>query len=311
VACSALKRSYRDELRRTRDVRFVFLDADRSLVERRFEQRPRHFMPSELISSQFDALERPTEAEPDVLIIDASAPLERAVLGAVDFFAERSILRSWQTNAGPWTCAVRGESIASRKHVTDRAIVETVINLSVQRVLDIGCGEGWLARALGRAGMAVTGIDAMGSLIAEARRLGGGAFEVCSYADLANGRLEPRAFEAAVCNFSLLGHESVENLCRASRQYLVPAGYLVIQTLHPIAACGDHPYRDGWRSGSWSGFGEEFRDPPPWYFRTLSSWLALLRRTGFDLIDCREPAFSDAPMPSSIIFVARARKAEQ
>jgi carbohydrate kinase (thermoresistant glucokinase family) len=97
----------------------------------------------------------------------------------------------------------------------------------------------------------------------------------------------------------------VGSLCRAVRRYLVPSGYLVIQTLHPVAACGDHPYRDGWRQGNWSGFGPEFSDPAPWFFRTLSSWLALLRRSGYRLTDCREPTAPCAASPSSIIFVGQ------
>jgi len=62
--------------------------------------------------------------------------------------------------------------------VTNRAILDTVLALRARRVLDIGCGEGWLGRALGAEGVAVTGIDAVDSLIAEARRLGGATFAV-------------------------------------------------------------------------------------------------------------------------------------
>jgi carbohydrate kinase (thermoresistant glucokinase family) len=315
VACSSLKRAYRDTLRAANELQFVFLDADRSLIERRLEARADHFMPRELIGSQFEALERPHDAETDILTLDAAGPVDTAVRAAVDVFDRRSsltdaqeklILRSWHTNAAPWALAIREERIASRTLVTNRAIVDTVLALAVHDVLDIGCGEGWLARALGREGLAVVGVDAVDSLIAEARRLGGGAFETRSYADLAEGRFEHRDFDAAVCNFSLLGEESVESLCRAVRRYLAPSACLIIQTLHPVASCGDHPYRDGWRPGSWAGFGSEFGDPAPWYFRTLNSWLALLRRSGYELIDCREPTAPDAALPSSIIFVARA-----
>jgi 2-polyprenyl-3-methyl-5-hydroxy-6-metoxy-1,4-benzoquinol methylase len=315
VACSALKRTYRDVLRSARGVHFVFLDADRRLIERRLEARPEHFMPRTLIESQFDALERPDPTEGDVITIDAALPLDAAIRTAVEALGgrncaaniqEQSILRSWQLNAAPWTRAVREERVASRTLVTNRAILDAVLALPARRVLDVGCGEGWLARALNANGVAVTGIDAIGSLIAEARKLGGGTFAVCSYADLAEGRFEGRNFDAAVCNFSLLGGDSVERLCRTLRMYLAPSAHLVIQTLHPVASCGDQPYRDGWRPGSWSGFGPEFSDPAPWYFRTMSSWLALLQRCGYQPIDCREPSAPESRAPSSMIFVARA-----
>ena len=86
---------------------------------------------------------------------------------------------------------------------------------------------------------------------------------------------------------------------------------LIIQTLHPVAACGEQPYRDGWRAGNWRNFGAEFSDPAPWYFRTLESWFSLLLRSGFEMVECREPTAPDATAPASIIFVCKPSCAEQ
>src|SRR5499427_1079508 len=56
VACSALKRAYRDILiGDRRDVRLVFLKGDRDLISRRIAARADHFMPSTLLESQFAA----------------------------------------------------------------------------------------------------------------------------------------------------------------------------------------------------------------------------------------------------------------
>src|SRR2546423_6484511 len=63
VSCSGLKRTCRDLLRKGRpDVRMVFLDADRGLIERRLIARHGHFMKANMLDSQFEALEPP---EPD------------------------------------------------------------------------------------------------------------------------------------------------------------------------------------------------------------------------------------------------------
>src|SRR5262245_11668273 len=61
VACSALKRSYRDLLRTrgTADVRFVFLAGSRSLLLERLAGRRGHFMPPSLLDSQLGTLEEP------------------------------------------------------------------------------------------------------------------------------------------------------------------------------------------------------------------------------------------------------------
>jgi len=220
---------------------------------------------------------------------------------------EQQIIRSWHINAGPWAKAVQAGSIRSRRLVTDQAIVEAVLDVSPKRVVDLGCGEGWLVRALTRAGMKATGIDAVAELIAEAARFGEGEFQLCDYESIASRRWRSAPFDAAVCNFSLLGKQSVESLLEGIGQYLDGAGYLIVQTLHPVSACGDHPYQDGWRPGTWTGFGAEFSDPAPWYFRTLESWWAMLRRNGYEVEECREPTAPAASLPASVIFVCRSR----
>jgi gluconokinase len=74
VACSALKRVYRDILVHGRDdVRIVFLDGTRDLIARRLAARKGHFMPPGLLDSQFETLEPPQPSERPVTVsIDAS-----------------------------------------------------------------------------------------------------------------------------------------------------------------------------------------------------------------------------------------------
>jgi 2-polyprenyl-3-methyl-5-hydroxy-6-metoxy-1,4-benzoquinol methylase len=217
---------------------------------------------------------------------------------------EQHIVRSWHANAEPWSRAVRSGSIVSRTLATDLAVVEAIASLGVTRVLDVGCGEGWLTRALNSRGLTALGIDMVPTLITHARELGG-EFHITDYADLAAGARPFGRFDAAVCNFSLLGDDSVASLLAALPGQLVAGGRLVIQTLHPKSACADLPYEDGWRPGSWQGCGQDFSDPPPWYFRTLGSWGALIERSGFVLEEQREPAVPGTSMPASVIFICR------
>src|ERR1700722_910390 len=116
---------------------------------------------------------------------------------------EQRIIRSWNANAKPWTKAVQTQSIASRKLVTDRAIIDAVCSVDPGRVLDVGCGEGWLVRALCKPGMQITGVDAVPELVAEATRLGRGEFHVQDYHSIANRQWRSGPCAAAVCNFSL------------------------------------------------------------------------------------------------------------
>jgi gluconokinase len=81
VACSALKRAYRDILVAGRgDVRLVYLKGDRDLIARRFSLRDGHFMPASLIDSQFAALEEPAADEHAAVVSIDAGP--RAIVEA-------------------------------------------------------------------------------------------------------------------------------------------------------------------------------------------------------------------------------------
>ena len=220
-----------------------------------------------------------------------------------DPLSDERIVDSWRKNASPWTIAVRENQIASRTLVTNRAIVDAVLSRSPRTVLDIGCGEGWLARALAEHGVSAVGVDVVPALIEQARKAGGGEFRISSYEDIAAGRLDV-SVDLVVANFSLIGKESVEGVVRRAPSLLNSGGSLVIQTLHPVASCGDESYADGWRTGSWAGFSEEFSDPAPWYFRTMESWESLLADSGFRILEAREPAHPETGKPASVIFIA-------
>ncbi len=217
--------------------------------------------------------------------------------------SDEEIILAWHANAAPWTTAIRRGDIASRRLVTDQAIVEAVVSRSPHSVLDVGCGEGWLARALSSKGIEVIGIDGVPALIDEAKQAGGGAFRVAAYEDVAAGKLDVLV-DLVVCNFSLIGKDSVDGIIAASTSLLHPGGVLIVQTLHPLIASADRPYVDGWRAGSWAGFGPDFVRPAPWYFRTLESWIRLFTTNGWRLQDIREPMHPDTGKPASILFVA-------
>lgn len=71
VACSALRRRYRDLLRDAGPVVFVLLDLDEPTAAARAGTRRGHFMAGGMVASQFSALERPGDDEPDVVVIPA------------------------------------------------------------------------------------------------------------------------------------------------------------------------------------------------------------------------------------------------
>lgn len=81
MACSALKRSYRDRLRRhAPQARFLLLQGPREVVERRQADRPGHFMPPTLMGSQLAILE-PLEPDEDGIVLDVDRGVEEVVQG--------------------------------------------------------------------------------------------------------------------------------------------------------------------------------------------------------------------------------------
>ena len=88
VACSALKRIYRDRLRRFCPTTvFVYLEVDRDTARQRVGGRKGHFMPASLVDSQFAILD-PPQIDETALTLDGRKPIEALVAEAATHFAD-------------------------------------------------------------------------------------------------------------------------------------------------------------------------------------------------------------------------------
>jgi carbohydrate kinase (thermoresistant glucokinase family) len=88
MACSALKRSYRDMLRAAaKDLRFVFLRGERALIAQRLAGRTGHYMPASLLESQLATLEEPSPDE-DAWVVDITDSPENVVAALVTYVSE-------------------------------------------------------------------------------------------------------------------------------------------------------------------------------------------------------------------------------
>jgi len=90
VACSALKRRYRDALRHhAPGIFFVHLALPAAVLESRLASRPDHFMPPSLLPSQLDALE-PLEAGEAGITVEATGPVDEIVATIVRHLPEQA-----------------------------------------------------------------------------------------------------------------------------------------------------------------------------------------------------------------------------
>ncbi len=105
VACSALKRSYRDRLRRrVGPLQIVFLTGDRALLSDRMSARSGHYMPVSLLDSQIATLQ-PPEPDEAALTLSVADPAAALIDRAVTFLSPRlqggPVSRSGQTPTDP------------------------------------------------------------------------------------------------------------------------------------------------------------------------------------------------------------------
>jgi gluconokinase len=92
IACSALKRIYRDFLRaRLGDARFVFLDGPREVIAERMRERPSHFATVSLLDSQIATLEPPQPDEAAVRVSITLPPGEIVAAARRALFAPETL----------------------------------------------------------------------------------------------------------------------------------------------------------------------------------------------------------------------------
>lgn len=90
VACSALRRVYRDRIRAgASPVDFIFLEGSYEVIHTRLAGRQGHYMKTGLLQSQFDTLERPDASEIDVIRLDINDTVAILIDRAVDALTHR------------------------------------------------------------------------------------------------------------------------------------------------------------------------------------------------------------------------------
>jgi len=85
IVCSALKKRYRDLLRDGNpNLSFIYLKGDFDVIETRLKARKGHFFKTQMLVTQFDALEEPGADEQEVLVVNIGQPLDGVVASTID-----------------------------------------------------------------------------------------------------------------------------------------------------------------------------------------------------------------------------------
>ncbi|TDB89748.1 class I SAM-dependent methyltransferase [Actinomadura sp. 7K534] len=208
----------------------------------------------------------------------------------------------WEANARYWVKVIRERRDRYRTELTDGAVLDAIGPCAGRRVLDAGCGEGYLARTLAAQGADVTGVDVSQGLIDAARahpaQEATATFVRASVDDLP---FEDDAFDLVVCNH-LFSH--LQDPTRAFGEFsrvLASGGRLILLTLHPCfyvenseqGAMNSVPASQYFASrGIDQRFLVDGLESPSMitsWLRPLEYYAGTLRDNGFVIADLREP----------------------
>lgn len=221
----------------------------------------------------------------------------------------------WEEMADSWDAAQGDEGDLWHRTLIDPTFLEVVGDVSNQRVLDLGCGNGYIARKLALQGAQVSGIDASAPMIAHARRReteapSGIEYHVADAAQL--DRWQDASFDAVIANMSLMDIENAEGAIQEVGRLLRTRGRFVASLSHPCFELGN---RSAWdvervvepttiRTTIWrkvSRYREPFHDRVPWvgpdypfqtvyYHRPLSWYFRTMHGAGLVVSRLEEPA---------------------
>ena len=225
---------------------------------------------------------------------------------------DADLAAAWREHAGEFIAWARtpGHDSYFRFH---RDLFFELLPPPGRRTLDLGCGEGRVARDLIAAGHTVVGVDAAPAMVEAARGAEPG-FEV-HLADAASLPFDDRAFDLVVAFMSLQDVDDLEGAVRESARVLEPGGRMCLAIVHPINSAGvfqgDAAGSPFVIAGSYldrSHYSDEIRhDGLEITFvsehRPLQAYTEALAAAGFLIERLREP-----PVPDEAVTVPRNRR---
>lgn len=226
------------------------------------------------------------------------------------------IREQWEENAVAFSELIENQGTPHHRFILNPCVEELLGDVRGKRLLDAGCGEGYLSRFYAAKGARVTGLDISQKLITTARRLTEDDLSVTyQTGDICHlPRLEKETFDLVLCNLVLLNVSCLEDALSEFHRILVAGGELVLSIVHPAF--------DFYGPGSWelesknpetgrrvglffkmdkyfdeteyerfwkTREGERFPRPFSFFHRTLSTYLNALLEVGFVLSSFREP----------------------
>lgn len=212
---------------------------------------------------------------------------------------EGEIREVWDALAKDWQKHVGTDGDLNRILSSDPVLWHFAGDVAGKRVLDAGCGSGYLSRQLRDRGATVTGVDLSERMILMACKGRGGEgieFRVDSCSTLTT--LDSESFDLVVANYVLMDTPDLDAALRSFCRVLAPNGAAVVVFSHPCFLQGR-----GRRSSDGPYFEQQRREDPPWghfrrnfvwFHRPLSDYWKAFRAAGFAVEEFEEPRLQPA-----------------
>jgi SAM-dependent methyltransferase len=150
---------------------------------------------------------------------------------------------AWERNAADWIRWARDPAELDGHYVRyHRDLFLQLLPLPPARTLDLGCGEGRLARDLAERGYAVVGVDVSPSMVAAAREAAP-ELEI-HLADAAALPLDDASFDLVVAFMSLQDADDLTGAVHEAGRVLAPGGRLCLAIVHPVNSAGEFRSRE-------------------------------------------------------------------
>ncbi len=229
---------------------------------------------------------------------------------AEERFTDEDARTAWDFAADAWQTFVRDGDDYFRRLLHGPALLDATRVQPGERVLDLGCGEGYFARELARRGAHVTGVDLSPKLVACARQEEqraplGIEYRVLS-ASRVDGEFDPASFDLVTACLALQDMADGEGCLRAAHRVLRRGGRMAFSVPHPYTDAPVH----GWERDAlghkqrffadryfdtgpavceWNMPRLRYRWSSPYWRRTLEEWTAASADAGFLIRRIHEP----------------------
>jgi 2-polyprenyl-3-methyl-5-hydroxy-6-metoxy-1,4-benzoquinol methylase len=228
-------------------------------------------------------------------------------------FTDAEIQANWNTNADRWDAGYDEDGDPNRRYQSDEPMLVLLGDVQDQRILDVGCGNGYLCRKLAQQGASMTGVDLSDRFLHIAREREvqeplGITYHHGSVSDM--GFLPGSYFDKAVSNYVLMDVRDFRGTLQHVFRVLRPGSCFVVVISHPCFSCGpggwvkpalDSPRREDrfaflvdeyFQSGpvltQWGDF-----DPITGYHRPLRDYWQAFIEAGFTVDGFEEPSITE------------------